>query len=372
MAESDYTIKKRMRFSSSSSSSVRGTTSKSLMASELRNHSNRSTVRFAPAVSHIRNRFLTDLRNQHASPPLSDKIVTKSPRACPRVTVRNLCLRRVSSSPSSISSDWDFHVKGQNQTKELNVESPCDSPNANVVRIGSNDIIEVVECSQTTSPDSEMFISVAGSIRQEIDGVSLKNVGVKLGSKIIRHPEKIFKNPGSVSYRRLLPYLKKASDDTRSRDADTKDSKNERDELMVGDDRLSPTGSVLLSPNSFVEPPAAQNLHGNISPFKKMTSSSATKIPLCSKRKLFKVPGSVNYKRMLSYLRDSSEDNPGMPETSKHIDLQKNIEKISPATENKGATTEAKDLNTCSNNVESTPLSDPDNEQETQTFVSSV
>ncbi|XP_010440529.1 PREDICTED: uncharacterized protein LOC104723815 [Camelina sativa] len=364
-AESDYTIKKRMRFSSSS---VRGTTSKSLMASKLRNHSNRSTVRFSPAVSHIGNRFLTDLRHQHASPPLSDKIVTKMPRACPRVTVRNLCLRRISSSPSSISSDWDFHVKGQNQTKELNVESPCDSPNANVVRIGSNDIIEVVECSQTTSPDSEMFTSVAGCIRQEIDGVSLKNVGVKLGNKIIRHPEKIFKNPGSVSYRRLLPYLKEAADDTRSRDADTK---NERDELMVGDDRLSPTGSVLLSPNSFVEPPA-QNVHGNISPFKKTTSSSATKkIPLCSKRKLFKVPGSVNYKRMLSYLRDSSEDNPGTTETSKHIDPQKNIEKNAPAIENKGAAAEAKDLNTYSNDVE-TPLSDLEKEQETQTFVSSI
>ncbi|XP_010450106.1 PREDICTED: uncharacterized protein LOC104732266 [Camelina sativa] len=352
-AESDYsTIKKRMRFSSSSSSVRDTTTSKNLMASKLRNHSNRSTtVRFPPAVSHIGNRFLTDLRHQHASPPLtlSDKIVTKMPRVCPRVTVRNLCLRRVSSSPSSISSDWDFHVKGQNQTKELNLESPCDSPNSNVAIIGSNDIIQVVECSQTTRPDSEMFTSVAGSISQEIDGVSVKNVGVKLGSKIIRYPEKIFKNPGSVSYRRLLPYLTEAADDTRDADA--------------ANDRLPPTWSALLSPNTFVSP-SAQNIHGNISPFKKMTSSSATKTHLCSKRKLFKVPGSVNYKRMLSYLRDSSEDNPGTTETSKHIDPQKNIEKNAPAIENKGAAAEAKDLKTCSNNVEA-PLSDPDNEQET-------
>ncbi|XP_023635121.1 uncharacterized protein LOC17880348 isoform X1 [Capsella rubella] len=335
MAESsDYTLAKRMRFSSSSS--VRDATSKNLMASRLRNHSNRSTVRFESALSHIGNKFLTD----HAS-PLSDKIVTKHPRACHRVTVRNLCLRRVSSQSSS-PSDWDCLMKGQNQTKELNVESPCDTPNSNVAGIGISDI-EVGECSQTTPPDSDKFTSVAGSIRQDIDGFSVKK---------IRHPEKIFKNLGSVSYRRLLPYLKETADDTRDA-ADAKD----------------PTGTVLLSPNSFVKP-SAQKLDGNISPLEKMTSSSATKPPqLCSKRRLFKVPGSVNYKRMLSYLRDSSEDNPGTAETSKHIDPQKNIETNAPATENKGAANEAKDLNTCSNNVEAS-LSDPEYEQETQTFVS--
>lgn len=61
----------------------------------------------------------------------------------------------------------------------------------------------------------------------------------------------------------------------------------------------------------------------------------------------------------------------GTPETSKHIDPQKNIKEIPPATEDKGAAIEARDLNTCSNNVEA-PLSDLESEQETQTFVSSV
>lgn len=46
-------------------------------------------------------------------------------------------------------------------------------------------------------------------------------------------------------------------------DVDMKDLKNERVELMAGKDRLLETRPVL---------------HGNSSPFKKMTSSNATKI----------------------------------------------------------------------------------------------
>lgn len=108
-----------------SSSSVRDNTSKNLMASKLRNQSNHSSVRVSSVMSHRGNKFIRDLHHHHASS------LSKLPRACPRVTVRNLCLRRVFS-PSSISSDWDFHVKGQqNQTKELNVESACDTLNSN-------------------------------------------------------------------------------------------------------------------------------------------------------------------------------------------------------------------------------------------------
>lgn len=143
-----------MRFSSSS---VRYTTSKNLMASKLRTQSNRSSARFASSVSHI----VTDLRHHQAS-SLTGKLDTKNPRACSPFTVKNLCLRRVFS-PSSISNDWDFHMKGENQTKELNVESP-----------------------QTTPPESEMFTGEpSGSINQEINGVSGKKVGTNLGSKVV-------------------------------------------------------------------------------------------------------------------------------------------------------------------------------------------
>ncbi|CAA0395174.1 unnamed protein product [Arabidopsis thaliana] len=363
MAESDPILRKKMRFSSSS---VRYTTSQNLTASKLRTQSNRSSVRFASPLSHI----VTDLRHHHAS-PIKGKIVTQMPRTCSRVTVKNLCLRRVFS-PSSISSDWDFHVKGGNLTKELNVESPCDTPNSNVMREGSKYLVdglvatggdlEVVECSQTTPPDSEMFTgelslvkNEAGSINQEISEVSGKKVGTNLGSKVIRHPEKIFKNPGSVSYRRMLPYLMEAADVTR--DGDAKDPKDERGELMAANYRLPET----VSANSFVK------AHGNNSPFKKMISSSGNKISLCCRRKLFKVPGSVNYRRMLSYLKENSEDNHGTPETT-HTDPQKNIEENASAIEAKGASNEVTDLDTCSNNVE-TPLADPKNEQETQLLL---
>ncbi|CAL9225269.1 unnamed protein product [Arabidopsis halleri] len=317
MAESAHILRKKMRFSSSS---VRYTTSQNIMASKLRTQSNRSSVRFASSVSHI----VTDLRHHHAS-SLTGKIENKNPRACSHVTVKNLCLRRVFS-PSSISNDWDFHMKGENLTKELNLESP-----------------------QMTPPESEMFTGEpSGSINQEISGVSGKKVGTNLGSKVIRHPEKIFKNPGSVSYRRMLPYLMEAADGTR--DADAKDLKNQRGESMAAKNRLLETEPVWQSTNNFVKP-SAQSLHGNISPSKTMTSSSDTKISLCSKRKLFKVPGSVNYRRMLSYLKENSDGNPVTPETSNRT------EEIAPATETKGASSEARDLNTCSNDVEA-PLSD--------------
>ncbi|KAG7543023.1 hypothetical protein ISN45_Aa07g029550 [Arabidopsis thaliana x Arabidopsis arenosa] len=292
MAESAHILGKKMRFSSSS-------------------------VRFASTVSHI----VTDLRHHHAS-SLTGKIETQMPRACSRVTVKNLCLRRVFS-PSSISNDWDFHMNGENQTKELNVESP-----------------------QMTPPDSEMLTGEpSGSINQEINGVSGKKVGTNLGSKVIRHPEKIFKNPGSVSYRRMLPYLMEAADGV-----DAKDLENQRGESMAAKNRLLETEPVWQSTNNF-DKPSAQSLHGNISPLKKMTSSSGTKISLCSKRKLFKVPGSVNYRRMLSYLKENSDGNPVTPETSNRT------EDRAPATETKGASSEARDLNTCSNDVEA-PLCD--------------
>ncbi|KAL1198187.1 hypothetical protein V5N11_026264 [Cardamine amara subsp. amara] len=306
------------------------------MATKLQNQGNRS-VRVPSAVSLTGKRFLTNLRHNHAS-SFTGKTVTKQPRACPRVTMKNLCLRRVFS-PSSISSDWDFHMKGENQTKEQNVESFCNSPNSNVTREGNKELcggllatgedLEEVEFSQTTSQDSEMFTSEP----------SLVKGGIKLGSKVIRHPEKIFKNPGSVSYRRLLPYLMETGDGTR--DVDGKDLKNEGGESMAAKDRILETRPVL---------------HGNSSPLKKMTSSSVTKVSLCS-RKLFKVPGSVNYRRMLSYLKQNSDDSPGTPETSKHIDPQKHIEENDPATENKGSSIEAKVSNTCSNNVEAPLLS---------------
>jgi len=52
--------------------------------------------------------------------------------------------------------------------------------------------LEVVECSQTTPPDSGMFTgelslvkNEAGSINQEISEVSGKKVGTNLGSKVV-------------------------------------------------------------------------------------------------------------------------------------------------------------------------------------------
>lgn len=59
--------------------------------------------------------------------------------------------------------------------------------------VATGDDLEVVECSQTTPPDLEMFTGEqaslvkdqAGSIRQGIHGTSVQKVGIKLGSNVV-------------------------------------------------------------------------------------------------------------------------------------------------------------------------------------------
>lgn len=74
----------------------------------------------------------------------------------------------------------------------------------------------------------------------------------------------------------MLPYLMEAADGTR--DADAKDLKNQRGESK---NRLLETEPVWQSTNNF-DKPSAQSLHGNISPFKTMTSSNGTNISVSS------------------------------------------------------------------------------------------
>ncbi|CAA7012987.1 unnamed protein product [Microthlaspi erraticum] len=320
--------------------------------------------RIAPAVSQTGNGI--SFKN---SPSLSGKIISKIIRTYPRVTIKDLRLRRVFS-PSSISIDWEFKPKGENQSKAQNEESQCESLNSNVVKEGNKidadklGNVEVEDFLETTPPESELLssepfpaVNEAERICEETNGSAVKKSVTNLSSKSVLHQcsrAKMFKNHGSFSYKRMLPYLMQAADDGTSsgrcskpeksfgqspavinlpcdketvetKIACSEDPKEEVAELMTGKFQLPVMQSV---DRVFNNNNSAGNLCGNSSPLKRVIASSPNKKPACSKRKLFKTPGSVNYRRMLPYLRDVQEDKPRVPETVNH---QKNTEESTPS-----------------------------------------
>ncbi|CDY63751.1 BnaAnng19050D [Brassica napus] len=326
MTESLQISRKRMRFSSSSASET-------LLASKSQYQRHRSG-RIEPTGDGLRF-------NQ--SPSVTGKITPKVLRTYPRVTIKDLRLRRVFT-PSSI---WEFKTKEQQSENHL-----CDSnvgEEGTKVDAGGLGNEHVKNFLKTTPLDSD-----SGPICEESNGSVVKRSGTTVCHKPILRPcsrAKIFKNPGSFSYKRLLPYLMQAADGT-------------------------PSGH---------EPIKAEC--GNTSPLKKVVASSPNKKSACSRRKLFKTPGSVNYRRMLPYLKDIQEDNPCVLETVNHPDHNEDTEGNTPspmlASENEGAedmvtenvTRELdtdkdkdkdKELVPCEAVFESPERSDTDKEQETQ------
>ncbi|EOA30164.1 hypothetical protein CARUB_v10013280mg [Capsella rubella] len=379
MAEPNQIPWKRMRFSSPSATEI----------ITVRKSQNQRT---AAAVSQSGNRS----RVHHSSPSLYGKIDSKITRAYPRVTIKDLRLRRVFS-PSSISTGCEFNGKGKNRTKEEPYhECICNCPDSN----------KAEELIQTTSVDPEL-------LNKEINVAAVKkSVTTNLGSKSVLHPcsiAKIFKNPGSLSYKRLLPFLMQAADDGTSSSRCSKPIsqnppnvslscdkeagenveglKEEVSELMTPKCQLPETTKpVSQSVDTVFDKDSAGSLCSrNTSPLKRVIASSPNKKAVCSRRKLFKTPGSVNYRRMLPYLRDIEEDNPCMLETVNHPDPQENKEEYTSSStlvsENEGiqeigTSNAARESDTSSNeNKEPIPCehvsvspeqSELDREQETQ------
>ncbi|KAL1197184.1 hypothetical protein V5N11_003595 [Cardamine amara subsp. amara] len=384
MPESNQISRKRTRYSSSSSSATQ-----ILTTVKSQNQRDRS-ARIALAVSQPGNRSR-----------VIGKIDSKIIRTNPRVTIKDLRLRRVFS-PNSISSEYEFNTKGENQIKEQNQDHPHDS---NIVKdgikaanVGGLGNVESEDLLQTMPPDFELLSNVA----------AVKKIGTNLCSKSVLHPcsrSKIFKNnTGSFSYKRLLPYLMQAANDQTSSSSrcskpekslsqnppsinfscnketeeTPEDSKEEVSELMKDKCQLPETTKPLLQ--------SAGSLSGNISSLKRVIVSSPIKKSACSRRKLFRTPGSVNYRRMLPYLRDIQEDNPCVPETVNHPDHEKNTEEenissLMSVSENEGTqetvTSNVAGESDTSSYVNKEPLpsepvsvsqdlSDPDKELETQ------
>ncbi|KFK35965.1 hypothetical protein AALP_AA4G060900 [Arabis alpina] len=391
-----------MRFSSSSASQI-------LTKTKSQNQRDRS----GRIAAHTGNGF-----HVKQSPSLSGKIESKVIRSYPRVTIKDLRLRRVFS-PSSISVDWEFKTKGDNLTKEQNVEYPSDSRNSKIEKEGTKinggglGNGETEDLLKTTPPDSEFLcserisgVNEADLVREEINAPTVRRSGTNLCSKSVLHPcsrAKIFKNPGSFSYKRLLPYLMQAADDGTSSGRCSKpeksigqntpninlscdkeigetaeDPKEEGSEMMTAKCQLPETTKPVLQPvDTVLNQHSAGSLCGYTSPLKRVIVSSPNKKSAYPWRKLFKTPGSVNYRRMLPYLRDTQVDNPCKPETIDHPDLQKIIEENTPSSmfvsENEG-TQEMVMPDTARESVkESLPCeplsperSDLDMEQETQ------
>ncbi|CAE5969119.1 unnamed protein product [Arabidopsis arenosa] len=341
------------------------------------------------------NQRIATAARVHQSPSLYGKNDSKTIRTYPRVTIKDIRLRRIFS-PTPISTDCECNGKGENQTKRQYHECPCDCGN-------SNGNVEGDDFPQTTPPDSELLTSVP--IREDINGSAVKKRDTNLCSKSVLHPcsrAKIFKNPGSFSYKRLLPYLKQAADDGTSSSRCLKplgqnslslscnketgetveDLREEVSELMTAKCQLPETTKpVSQSVDRVFDKDSAGSLSGNTSPLKRVNASVPNKRAACSKRKLFKTPGSVNYRRMLPYLKDIQEDNPCVPQT---IDHQKNTEEVTPSsmlisesegTQEVATSNVTRESDTYSN--EKDPLScerlsvypeqsDPDKEQEAQ------
>ncbi|KAL0742734.1 hypothetical protein Bca4012_084247 [Brassica carinata] len=396
MPESDQISRKRMRFSSYSASEI-------LVTSKAQYQRHRSG-RIEPTGD--------GLRFNH-SPSVTGKITPKVLRTYPRVTIKDLRLRRVFT-PSSI---WEF------KTKEQSENHLCDS---NIGEEGTK-----VDAGGLGDEHAQDFIKTTP--RDSDSGSVVKRSGTNVCHKPVLRPcsrAKIFKNPGSFSYKRLLPYLMQAADGTPSDPSDSKPgqnlpnvneengevtevSKEETSELNKAECQVpEPTkdvaqsvdgliskyfGSGNTSPLKKVEPTKAvaqsvdgviskhSAVGGNTSPLKKVIASSPNKKSACSRRKLFKTPGSVNYRRMLPYLKDIQEDNPCVPETVNHPDHKKNTEENTPSSvlvsENEGAedmvtsnvaresdtySNEDKELVPCEAVSASPERSDTDKEQETQ------
>ncbi|ESQ37278.1 hypothetical protein EUTSA_v10002448mg [Eutrema salsugineum] len=377
MPESNQISRKRMRFSSSSASEIL-TTMKS-------QHQRDRSSRIAP----IGNGFRV---NQ--SPSLIGKIDSKIIRTYPRVTIKDLRLRRVFS-PSSISIDSELKTnKGENLTKEQN--------DSNIVEEGTK--VEAEEFLQTTPPDTELLssgpfsmVNEAERICEEINGQAVKKSGAVLCSKSVLHSctrAKIFKNPGSFSYKRLLPYLMQASDDVKSsshcskpeksliqnppnvdfscnketvetKTAATEDPKEEVGELMTAKCPLpESTKQVSQSVDRVFDKHSAGSFCRNTSPLKKVLASSPNK-----------KSGSVNYRRMLPYLRDIQEDYPYQKENSEETTPSSMSVSDNEGAEEKVTSDVARESDICSNEIEeplppdvseSPEMSDTDKEQETQ------
>ncbi|XP_013653023.1 uncharacterized protein LOC106357860 isoform X1 [Brassica napus] len=378
MTESLQISRKRMRFSSSSASET-------LLASKSQYQRHRSG-RIEPTGDGLRF-------NQ--SPSVTGKITPKVLRTYPRVTIKDLRLRRVFT-PSSI---WEFKTKEQQSENHL-----CDSnvgEEGTKVDAGGLGNEHVKNFLKTTPLDSD-----SGPICEESNGSVVKRSGTTVCHKPILRPcsrAKIFKNPGSFSYKRLLPYLMQAADGTPSGQC----SKPEQNPPSVNEENgevaevqkeeasepikaecqhPEPTKAVAQSVDGVINKHSA--VGGNTSPLKKVVASSPNKkSQACSRRKLFKTPGSVNYRRMLPYLKDIQEDNPCVLETVNHPDHNEDTEGNTPspmlASENEGAedmvtenvTRELdtdkdkdkdKELVPCEAVFESPERSDTDKEQETQ------
>ncbi|KAF8099966.1 hypothetical protein N665_0234s0014 [Sinapis alba] len=406
MPESDQISRKRMRFSSYSASEI-------LVTSKSQYQRHRSG-RIEPTGD--------GLRFNHSS-SVTGKITPKVLRSYPRVTIKDLRLRRVFT-PSSI---WEF------KTKEQSENHLCDSnigEEGTKVDAGALGNEHAKDFLKTTPRDSD-----SGPICEDMNRSVVKGSGTNVCHKPVLRPcsrAKIFKNPGSFSYKRLLPYLMQAADGTPSGQCSKPEQnppnvnlpcneengevaevpKEEASELIKAKCQLpEPTkdvsqsvdgliskyfGSGNTSPLKKVEPTKAVaqsvdgviNKHsavgGSTSPLNKVIASSPIKKSACSRRKLFKTPGSVNYRRMLPYLKDIQEDNPCVPETANHPDHKNNTEENTPlpmlVSENEGAedmvtSNAAREPDTCSNkDKELVPCeavsipperSDTDKEQET-------
>ncbi|KAJ0235748.1 Uncharacterized protein HA466_0263340 [Hirschfeldia incana] len=339
MTEAFLISRKRMRFSSSSASEI--------LATSKSEHQRHRSSRIEPTGDGLRF-------NQ--SPSVTGKITPKVLRTYPRVTIKDLRLRRVFT-PSSI---WEFKTKEDKYPCDSNIgEEGTKVDAAGLENEHANDFLK------TTPRDSD-----SGPICEEINGSVVRSVCHK---PVLRQCSraKIFKNPGSFSYKRLLPYLMQAADGTASKPEQNLPNVNEENvevaqvpmeeasEVMKAECQLpEPTKDVAQSvdgliskyfvsgntssPLKKVEPTKAVaqsvdgviNKHsavgGNTSPLKKVIASSPNKKYAYSRRKLFKTPGSVNYRRMLPYLKDIQEDNPCVPETVHHPDNKKNTEENTP------------------------------------------
>ncbi|AEE76808.1 unnamed protein product [Arabidopsis thaliana] len=335
MAESNQIPRKRMRFSSSP-------------ATEILPQRKSQNQRIATTVSQSRNRS-----SVHHSPSLYQKIDSKITPTYPRATIKDIRLRRVFS-PTPISTDCECNCKDKNQTKRQNHECLCDCDNSN-----SDDF------AQTTPPDSELL-----AISEEINGSVVNKSDTNLWRKSVLLPcsrPKIFKNTGPFSYKRLLPYLMQASDDGTS--SSSRCSKSLSQNI---------TKPVSQSMDSVYDKDSTGSFCRDTSPLKSVIASTPNKNAAFSRGKLFKTPGSVNYRRMLPYLKDIQEDNPYPQKNTEEVisSPMLNSESDNEGTQEVVTSNVTRESGTSSDeNEEPLPCervpvnleqSDPDKEQETQ------
>ncbi|KDP32581.1 hypothetical protein JCGZ_13131 [Jatropha curcas] len=191
---------------------------------------------------------------------------------------------------------------------------------------------------QATPPDAEIFNLQKGGLQDINDQKIENNAGPKSGPNPWSRV-KVFKTPGSLSYRRLLPYLKDAVQDNSC--ADSNSMSIERNFDSQKDPRVcSPTSLVdedcstppvdevnekiktrdcenleTLNPDSSTreEKPLNGSSNRNNCYFngKRKDSNSKSKMCInpCSRLKIFKTGSSFSYRRLLPYLIDIAKDN---------------------------------------------------------------